>query len=58
MKENKSIQIKVRITPTEKKLIDKYIAGKDINLSEFMRMAINKALSQEQNKQSIGGKQI
>ena len=50
MKENKSIQIKVRITPTEKKLIDEYIAGKDINLSEFMRMAINEALPQEQNK--------
>lgn len=50
MKENKSIQIKVRITPTEKKLIDQYIAGKDINLSEFMRMAINEALPQEQNK--------
>lgn len=50
MKENKSIQIKVRITPTEKKLIDQYIAGMDINLSEFMRMAINKALPQEQNK--------
>ena len=50
MKENKSIQIKVRITPTEKKLIDQYIAGKDINLAEFMRMAINEALPQEQNK--------
>ena len=50
MKENKSIQIKVRNTPTQKKLIDEYIAGKDINLSEFMRMAINKALPQEQNK--------
>ena len=50
MKENKSIQIKVRITPTEKKLIDKYITEKDINLSEFMRMAINEALPQEQNK--------
>ena len=50
MKENKSIQIKGRITPTEKKLIDQYIAGKDINLSEFMRMAINEALPQEQNK--------
>ena len=50
MKENKSIQIKVRSTPTEKKLIDQYIAGKDINLSEFMRMAINEALPQEQNK--------
>ena len=50
MKENKSVQIKVRITPTEKKLIDQYIAGKDINLSEFMRMAINEALPQEQNK--------
>ena len=50
MKENKSIQIKVRITPTEKKLIDEYIAGKDMNLSEFMRMAINEALPQEQNK--------
>ena len=47
MKENKSVQIKVRITPTEKKLIDKYIAGMDINLSEFIRMAIRKALPQE-----------
>ena len=48
MKENKSVQIKVRITPTEKKLIDRYIAGKDINLSEFIRIAIREALPQEQ----------
>lgn len=46
MKENKSIQIKVRITPTEKKLIDEYIAAMDINLSEFLRMAIKEALPQ------------
>lgn len=55
MKENKSVQIKVRITPTEKKLIDEYIAGKDINLSEFMRMAINNTLI---IKQSTGSQQI
>lgn len=46
MKENKSIQIKVRITPTEKKLIDEYIAAMDINLSDFLRMAIKEALPQ------------
>ena len=46
MKENKSVQIKVRITPKEKKQIDDYIAAMGINLSEFLRMAIQEALPQ------------
>lgn len=44
MKENKTAQIKVRITPTEKEAIDKYIAASGISMSDFLRLAIKEVL--------------
>lgn len=49
MKEIKDIQIKVRITPTEKEKIMKYCEINNLTVSQFLRMAISEVL---------GGKQI
>ena len=49
MKENKEEQIKVRITPTEKKKIMEYCEINNLTVSQFVRMAISEVL---------GGKQI
>lgn len=40
MKENKSVQIKVRITPTEKDKLLEYCAANDVTVSQFIRNAI------------------
>ena len=48
MKEIKDVQIKVRITPTEKEQIMKYCEKYSISVSNFLRMGIEKILSQEE----------
>lgn len=45
MLETKDIQIKVRVTPTEKEQILAYCEKHSINLSEFLRQAIYNQLS-------------
>lgn len=47
MKEIKDIQIKVRITPTEKKQIEKYCEAHNLNTSDFLRMAFSRVLAKE-----------
>lgn len=49
MKEVKDIQIKVRITPTEKEKIMKYCETSDLTISQFLRMAINEVLNKRGN---------
>lgn len=44
MKENKDIQIKVRITASQKESIDKYCAASGLNISQLMRLALNEIL--------------
>lgn len=46
MKDTKDIQIKVRVTETEKERIDKYCAVNALTVSNFLRMAINEVLNQ------------
>lgn len=48
MKENKEFQIKVRITAKQKEEITKYCDSNDINISQFLRMAIDEILSQKE----------
>jgi predicted DNA binding CopG/RHH family protein len=45
MKENKDTQIKVRITTSQKERLDKYCEASGLNLSQFLRMAINEILN-------------
>lgn len=47
MKENKDIQIKVRVSKSEKALIDEYCGKRSITISEFLRIAMNKCLQEE-----------
>ena len=47
MKENKEIQIKVRITPKEKEKIMEYCEANDLTISQFLRMAINEVIQKE-----------
>lgn len=44
MKENKECQIKVRVTANQKERIDKYCEVNGLNLSQFLRLAINEIL--------------
>ena len=50
MKENKSEQIKVRITPTEKEKVQEYCEANAITISQFMRLAINELLGGNANE--------
>ena len=49
MKENKSVQIKFRLTESLKQQIEDYCAAHNLNISEAMRLAVMEFL--------IGGKQ-
>lgn len=49
MKENKTVQIKFRLTESQKAQIDNYCAATGLNVSEVMRLAITELLN--------GGKQ-
>lgn len=44
MKENKSVQIKVRITPTEKEKLMAYCESNDLTMSQCLRAAIKELL--------------
>jgi hypothetical protein len=45
MKENKECQIKVRITAVQKEQIERYCEMNDLNISQFLRMAIDETLN-------------
>lgn len=49
MKENKSVQIKVRITPTEKEVLQSYCEANDISVSQCLRQALREFLGGKQN---------
>lgn len=40
MKENKTVQIKFRLTESQKKQVEEYAAANDLNISEVMRLAV------------------
>lgn len=42
--EKRTMQLKVRITPTERNIIQERAAQLDMNISEFVRMAIYRAI--------------
>lgn len=44
MKERKDIQIKVRVTATEKEQIERYCKANDLTMSQFLRMAIEEVI--------------
>jgi hypothetical protein len=45
--DKKNIQIKVRITPIEKEKIDNYCEEHECTISDFLRVAANKLLREE-----------
>ena len=45
MKENKECQIKVRITAVQKEQIERYCETHGMNVSQFLRMAIDETLN-------------
>lgn len=47
MKENKTFQIKFRLTASQKEQIDKYAASAGLNISEVMRLAITELLNKK-----------
>lgn len=47
MKENKECQIKVRITANQKEAIERYCETHDLNISQFLRMAIDEIIQKE-----------
>lgn len=49
MKENKSVQVKVRITPTEKDKLQEYCRANEITVSQFIRNAITEFFGGKQN---------
>lgn len=40
MKENKSVQIKCRLTESQKKQVEEYAAAANLNISEVIRLAL------------------
>ena len=47
MKENKDVQIKFRLTASQKAQIDKYCEDNGMNVSQFLRMAVNEVLNKK-----------
>lgn len=47
MKENKSVQIKFRLTESQKQKVEEYAAAHDLTISEVMRLALNELLGGE-----------
>jgi 16S rRNA U516 pseudouridylate synthase RsuA-like enzyme len=45
MKENKTVQIKFRLTESQKKQVEEYAAAHDLNVSEVMRLALAELLN-------------
>lgn len=46
--ERKDIQIKVRVSAIEKEKIDNYCAEHNLTISDFLRVAINKLIKEEE----------
>ena len=44
MKENKTVQIKFRLTESQKEQVEQYCEAHDITISELMRQALNEYL--------------
>ena len=49
MKENKDVQLKFRLTTSQKTQIENYCATHNITVSEFLRMTVNEFLGGKQN---------
>lgn len=47
MKENKTVQVKVRLTESQKAQLEKYCAANALNISEALRLALNELLNKE-----------
>ncbi len=47
MKENKTVQIKFRLTESQKKQVEEYAAAAGMNVSEVMRLALNELLNKK-----------
>ena len=45
MKENKTVQIKVRLTESQKAQLLEYCANNELNISEALRLAITELLN-------------
>jgi hypothetical protein len=48
MKENKAVQIKFRLTESQKKRVEEYAAAHDLNVSEVMRLALKEFFESRQ----------
>lgn len=44
MRENKTVQIKFRLTESQKQQVEEYAAAAGLNISEVMRLALNELL--------------
>ena len=47
MKENKTVQIKFRVTESQKEQIEKYAQSANLNISQVMRLAITELLNKK-----------
>lgn len=47
MKENKTVQIKFRLTESQKKEVEEYAASQGLNVSEVMRLALTELLNKK-----------
>lgn len=53
MKENKTVQIKFRLTESQKKEVEAYAAAHNLNVSEVMRLALNELLNKKEKYDGI-----
>ena len=49
MRENKTVQVKVRLTATQKEELENYCAAHNLNISEALRLAITELLNGGKN---------
>ena len=47
MKENKTVQIKFRLTNSQKEQIEKYCVANGLNVSQFMRLAVDELINKK-----------
>lgn len=50
MKENKDCQIKVRVSKSEREMIEQYCADAELTISQFLRLAITEYLNAASRK--------
>ena len=48
MKENKTVQIKFRLTESQKTQLEEYCAAANLNISEAMRLALTELLTKRE----------